>query len=95
MQLTLSPTSLLPLQAKKATYAVTCEALRHLPVLQPLLEATQLVEGAPGLSRELALVLAYEALLGEGLRATGPAERVVLARKVGRALGIGARESAL
>lgn len=68
-----------PLQA---TYAVTCEVLKHLAVLQQLLEATQLVERGRGLTQPAALVLAYELLFGEGVRATGPAERAVLQRKV-------------
>lgn len=89
---TLKSLTLAPhIQAKKATYAVTCEVLRHLPVLQPLLERSQLVEGAGagpgsgagGLGRCVALVLVYELLLGERFRGTGPAERAVLARKVG------------
>lgn len=71
----------LPLQA---TYAVTCEALKHLPVLQQLLEATQLVEQGRGLTHSVACVLVYELLWGEGVRPTGPAERAVLQRKVGR-----------
>lgn len=66
---------------------MTCETLRHLPVLQPLLERTQLAGAQAGLPRAAALVLAYELLLGEGLRPTGPAERAVLQRKVGHGAG--------
>lgn len=77
--LTLAP----HITAKKATYAVTVETLKHLPVLLPLLERTQLVEQGRGLTQSVALVLAYEILWGEGLRSTGLAERAVLARKVG------------
>jgi putative methyltransferase len=77
--LTLAP----HITAKKATYAVTVETLKHLPVLLPLLERTQLVEQGRGLTQSVALVLAYEMLWGEGLRPTGLAERAVLARKVG------------
>ncbi|KAL4452334.1 hypothetical protein ABPG75_007996 [Micractinium tetrahymenae] len=75
--LTLAP----HITAKKATYAVTCEVLKHLPVLQQLLEATQLVERGRGLTQPVAYVLAYELLFGEGVRPTGPAERAVLQRK--------------
>lgn len=67
----------------QATYAVTVEALKHLPILQQLLERTQLVEQGQGLTHAVACVLAYEVLFGEGLRPTGPAERAVLKRKVG------------
>ncbi len=61
---------------------MTCEVLKHLPVLQQLLEATQLVEQGRGLTQPVALVLAYELLFGEGVRPTGPAERAVLQRRV-------------
>lgn len=76
--LTLAP----HITAKKATYAVTVETLKHLPVLMPLLERTQLVEQGRGLTQSVALVLAFELLWGEGLRPTGLAERAVLARQV-------------
>ena len=72
----------------QATYAVTCQVLKHLPVLQQLLERTQLVEGTPGLRRETALVLACDLLFGERFRGTGPAERAVLAHKVGKGLDV-------
>ncbi|GAB4818953.1 hypothetical protein N2152v2_005999 [Parachlorella kessleri] len=79
---TLKSLTLAPhIEAKKATYAVTCQVLKHLPVLQQLLERTQLVEGTPGLRLETALVLACDLLFGERFRGTGPAERAVLAHK--------------
>ncbi len=65
----------------QATYAVTCEALKHLPALQPILERTQLAQRA-GINDSLACVLAFELLFGEGLRPTGPAERAVLQQQV-------------
>lgn len=61
---------------------MTVETLKHLPLLQPLLERTQLVEQGGGLAQPVALVLAYELLFGEGFRPTGAAERAVLQRKV-------------
>ena len=72
--LTLGPT----IQAKKATYAVTCETLRMLPVLRVLVTSSGLLRQDPRLSQETAFVLCYELLFGEGLRQKGPAERLVL-----------------
>ena len=72
--LTLGPA----IQAKKATYAVTCETLRMLPVIQQLVSEAGLLEQDPRLSQETAFVLCYEVLFGEGLRQKGPAERLVL-----------------
>ena len=76
--ITMVPTAL------QATYAVTIEVLKHLPVLQRLLEDTQLLEGGGGggLTQPAAYVLVCDLLFGEGLRPTGPAERAVIKRKV-------------
>lgn len=72
-----------PATPSQATYAVTVETLRHLPVLAPLLERVGLAAGGDGGSAASAtpLVLAYELLFGEGLRPAGAAERAVLQRK--------------
>ncbi|EIE18290.1 S-adenosyl-L-methionine-dependent methyltransferase [Coccomyxa subellipsoidea C-169] len=75
--LTLGPA----IQAKKATYAVTCETLRMLPVIQQLVSTAELMGLDPRLSRETAFVLCYELLFGEGLRQKGPAERLVLSAR--------------
>ncbi|BDA47879.1 probable 28S rRNA (cytosine-C(5))-methyltransferase [Coccomyxa sp. Obi] len=75
--LTLGPT----IQAKKATYAVTCETLRMLPVLRVLVTSSGLLRHDPRLSQETAFVLCYELLFGEGLRQKGPAERLVLSAR--------------
>ncbi len=75
--LTLGPA----IQAKKATYAVTCETLRMLPVIQQLVSTAELLGLDPRLSRETTFVLCYELLFGEGLRQKGPAERLVLSAR--------------
>ena len=76
--LTLHPS----IEAKKATYAVTCQTLKLLPVLQQLLEASDLLQRHPELQPETAYVLVYEVLFGEGLRRRGPPEKAVMAAKV-------------
>lgn len=73
--LTLGPS----IQAKKATYAVTCQTLKLLPVLKQLLEGCTLLQQNPGLASETAYVLMYEVLFGEGCRLRGPAEKAILA----------------
>lgn len=75
--LTLSPT----IQAKKATYAVTCETLRMLPVITQLVSTAGLLDGDRRLTEETAFVLCYELLFGQGLRQKGPAERLVLSMR--------------
>jgi putative methyltransferase len=80
--LTLAP----HIKEKKATHAVTCRTLKHLPVLRQLVPAVGLLDGSvPGMTPEVAYVLAYDALFGEGLRPSGPLERAVIKQKVGAA----------
>jgi putative methyltransferase len=64
--------------AKKATYAVTCETLRLLPVIRQAVGAAGLLPAHALLAPATAYVLCYEALFGEGLRQKGPAEHAVL-----------------
>jgi putative methyltransferase len=75
--LTLHPS----VEAKKATYAVTCQTLKLLPVLQQLLEASGLLQSHPELQSATAYVLVYEVLFGEGLRRRGWPEKAVVAAK--------------
>lgn len=64
---------------KKAVYAVTIETMKHVPVLEKLIERTGVAAAGP-LSRGAALVLVRELLWGaDGLKSTGPAEKAVLA----------------
>jgi hypothetical protein len=74
--LTLAP----HIENKKATYAVTCETLKHLTLLKELEAAVGLLQQQPRLTKGTVYVLLYEALLGKGLKAQGPAERPVMAR---------------
>eukprot|EP00850_Spirogloea_muscicola_P023636 SM000373S13618 [mRNA] locus=s373:46324:50619:- [translate_table: standard] len=67
--------------AKKATYALTCETLRYLPVLKEVVAATDLLKSTAKMQAELAYVLVYDLLFGQGLVSAGKAEQAVLARK--------------
>jgi putative methyltransferase len=75
--LTLGPA----VKAKKATYAVTCETLRMLSVIQEVLGATDMLAKNASLTPETAYVLCYELLFGEGFSSIGPAEKAVIARQ--------------
>lgn len=75
--LTLAPA----MEAKKATYAVTCQTLKLLPVLKQLLEGWPLLQQHRDMQPETAYVLVYEVLFGEGLRRRGPAEKAVWAAR--------------
>eukprot|EP00897_Mesotaenium_endlicherianum_P009684 jgi/Mesen1/8744/ME000052S08166 len=75
--LTLAPT----IVAKKATYALTCQTLRYLGVVKELLATTDLLSGKKKMRAEMAYVLVYDLVLGQGVMPSGEAERAVLARK--------------
>eukprot|EP00873_Tetraselmis_striata_P002564 jgi/Tetstr1/422828/TSEL_013619.t1 len=64
--LTLAP----HIQAKKATYAVTHETLRYLPVLKGIVEDVGLLQECRRVSPEGAYVLTYELLFGQGVKPT-------------------------
>lgn len=61
--------------AKKATFALTVQTLRYLPVLQQVVEAVHLLEKHPKLTPPVAFVLCYEVLFGQSFKPMGPAER--------------------
>uniref|UniRef100_A0A061RLC0 Putative methyltransferase n=1 Tax=Tetraselmis sp. GSL018 TaxID=582737 RepID=A0A061RLC0_9CHLO len=67
--------------AKKATFAVTQETLRYLPVIKSIVEDSELLKENERLEPEAAYVLTYDLLLGQGCKPHGGAERAVLARK--------------
>uniref|UniRef100_A0A7S1X3C8 SAM-dependent MTase RsmB/NOP-type domain-containing protein n=1 Tax=Tetraselmis chuii TaxID=63592 RepID=A0A7S1X3C8_9CHLO len=75
--LTLAP----HIQAKKATYAVTHETLRYLPLLREVIREVGLLKEFRRLSEEAAFVLTYELLIGQGVKPHGGAERAVVSRK--------------
>ena len=66
---------------KKAVYAVTIETLKHVPVLEQLVERANVLSPAtPGLTAPVAYVLIRELLWGsEELQPLGPAEKAILA----------------
>lgn len=45
------------MKAKKATYAVTVNTLRHLPILHDIIQSCKLLESHPRLEEAAALVL--------------------------------------
>jgi 25S rRNA (cytosine2278-C5)-methyltransferase len=64
---------------KKAVYAVTIETLKHVPVLEQLVERANVLAAAAGLTSPVAYVLIRELLWGsEELQPLGPAEKAIL-----------------
>ena len=67
------------IQAKKATYAVVVETLKHLAVLKHVVAATASLAQHSQLESEIKYVLLYDLLFGQGIKPKGPAERALLA----------------
>lgn len=61
--------------AKKATFALTVQTLRYLPVLQKVVSSVGLLEKHAKLTEAVAYVLCYEILFGQSFKPMGPAER--------------------
>lgn len=76
---TLTLSASVPPQLRKATYAVTVETLKYLPILRKLIERNQAIQSQ--LMLETAFVLVRDLLFGEGLRPEGPAEQAVISQK--------------
>lgn len=74
--LTLAP----HIKAKKAVYAVTCQTLQHLTIIQQLLDKTDLLS-IEQLRPAVAYVITYELLFGQGCRIKGKAEKAVYSLK--------------
>lgn len=74
--LTLAP----HIKAKKAVYAVTCQTLSHLPVIQQVLSKTTLLN-VEQLRPAVAFVITYELLFGQGCRIKGKAEKAIFGLK--------------
>lgn len=55
------------MQKKRQTYAVVCETLRYYEVLQDVLEAAEFFKYYPRASRSLAMVMAYDQVIGKGV----------------------------
>ena len=55
------------MQKKKQTYAVVCETLRHYELLEDVLQQSEFFEYYPRVNRDLAMVLAYDEVIGKGI----------------------------
>lgn len=55
------------MQKKRQTYAVVCETLRHYELLEDVLDQAEFFKYYPQASRALAMVLAYDCVIGKGI----------------------------
>ncbi|XP_027085357.1 25S rRNA (cytosine-C(5))-methyltransferase NSUN5 isoform X4 [Coffea arabica] len=66
---------------KRATFALVCETLKHLPVIKDVLRATNVLNSKWKRQEELLCIIAYDILFGKESLATGDAEKLLLSRK--------------
>ncbi|GBG86656.1 hypothetical protein CBR_g41718 [Chara braunii] len=67
--------------AKRATFALICETLKYLGVIKEVWNSSDILKRNKKVKPELAYVLLYDLLFGEGLSPHGDAERVIFACK--------------
>ncbi|KAL3497451.1 hypothetical protein ACH5RR_040183 [Cinchona calisaya] len=66
---------------KKATFALVCETLKHLPVIKDILRAANVLNSKWKKQEELICIIAYDILFGQEASLTGDAEKFLLFRK--------------
>ncbi|KAH7681916.1 16S rRNA (cytosine(967)-C(5))-methyltransferase protein [Dioscorea alata] len=66
---------------KKATFALVCQTLKHLPLLKEVLAATNILSGKWKRQEELVYVIAYDVLFGQDIAMSGPVEKFLMLRK--------------
>eukprot|EP00252_Welwitschia_mirabilis_P011450 TRINITY_DN25703_c0_g1_i2.p1 TRINITY_DN25703_c0_g1~~TRINITY_DN25703_c0_g1_i2.p1 ORF type:complete len:558 (-),score=108.42 TRINITY_DN25703_c0_g1_i2:140-1738(-) len=66
---------------KKATFALVCQTLKCLPILQNVLETNNILAGRWKKQAELLYIIAYDVLFGQGAVSTGDAEKFLLSHR--------------
>ncbi|XP_010273967.1 PREDICTED: probable 28S rRNA (cytosine-C(5))-methyltransferase isoform X1 [Nelumbo nucifera] len=66
---------------KKATFALVCQTLKHLPILKDVLGATTILNGKWKKQEELIYVITYDILFGQAIVLMGAAEKFLLLQK--------------
>ncbi|XP_031483339.1 25S rRNA (cytosine-C(5))-methyltransferase NSUN5 isoform X2 [Nymphaea colorata] len=66
---------------KKATFALVCQTLKHLPLIKKIVAATDILTGKLKRQEELVYIIAYDILFGQAMTSIGVAEYSVLSKK--------------
>ncbi|KAL2548625.1 S-adenosyl-L-methionine-dependent methyltransferase superfamily protein [Forsythia ovata] len=66
---------------KKATYALVCQTLKHLPIIKDVLEAANVLSGKWKRQGELIYIITYDILFGQEGSLVGDAEKFLLLKK--------------
>ena len=65
----------------KQLYALVCETLKYLDVLEEILKQTKILNGSKGLSKELIILTLYDFLFGKGVQCSGKLKKLIMSRK--------------
>ncbi|CAN6458992.1 unnamed protein product [Victoria cruziana] len=66
---------------KKATFALVCQTLKHLPLIKKVVAATDILTGKMKRQEELVYIIAYDILFGQAMTSVGVAEYSVLSKE--------------
>ncbi|KAH1067491.1 hypothetical protein J1N35_032478 [Gossypium stocksii] len=67
---------------KKATFALVCQTLKHLPIIKDVLEGANILNSRWKRQVELVYIITYDILFGQEISFVGDAEKFLLQRKV-------------
>ncbi|EOY29989.1 S-adenosyl-L-methionine-dependent methyltransferases superfamily protein [Theobroma cacao] len=67
---------------KKATFALVCQTLKHLPIIKDVLEAANVLNSRWKRQEELVYIITYDILFGQEISFVGDAEKFLVQRKV-------------
>ncbi|CAJ1973564.1 unnamed protein product [Sphenostylis stenocarpa] len=63
---------------KKATFALLCQTLKHLPIIKDVLEAVSILSTKWKRQRELVYIIVYDILFGQAVSLVGDAEKYLV-----------------
>ncbi|KAJ4953517.1 hypothetical protein NE237_030349 [Protea cynaroides] len=66
---------------KKATFALVCQTLKHLPIIKEVLETSHVLNGKWKRQEELMYIITYDILFGKAIVLLGDAEKFILLQK--------------
>ncbi|XP_058781099.1 25S rRNA (cytosine-C(5))-methyltransferase NSUN5-like isoform X3 [Vicia villosa] len=66
---------------KKATFALICQTLKHLPIINDVLKAASILNTKWKKQQELVYIIVYDILFGQGVPLVGDAEKYLMRHK--------------
>ncbi|KAF3947041.1 hypothetical protein CMV_026771 [Castanea mollissima] len=66
---------------KKATFALVCQTLKHLPIIKDVLDAATILNAKWKRQQDLIYIITYDILFGQAVSLVGDAEKFLMHRK--------------